>query len=242
MASIILLTNGMPCLIDDEDFDGLSQFVWWENKSGYAVRSVTLEEKASGRRGSTQMHRHIMKAVKGQIIDHANMDKLDNRKENLRFCTHSQNHANETARASSAGRTSSFKGVAWSPEKACWRAAIVKDGRQRHLGYFHEERDAAHAYDYEAVQLFGEFARLNIPDVIVKPQPIVIRKNNSSGYRGVTCPKGCKRWRAVLQWRENGKHQQDRLGMFDTAEDAARAYNKAATQRFGNKARLNNVG
>lgn len=151
MAQIILL-NGQSCLVDDDDFDFLKCFSWYSTK-GYAARSVTTEEKRQGLRGGIKMHRQIMNAKRGQIVDHINMDTLDNRKCNLRFCTNSQNHANGRCRPT-VGRTSKYRGVAWSNEKQCWRAYVVCKFKQTHIGYFHNEVDAAKAYDFELRRLF----------------------------------------------------------------------------------------
>lgn len=232
----IPLQDDLICVVDDEDFDELRGTIWWANPNGYAVRSVTKAERKDGRRGAVLMHRHIMKAHVDFEVDHRNMDTLDNRKENLRTCTRSQNMANG-CRRETEGRTSLYRGVSWSTEKKCWRFNVVCKLKQ-YGGYCHAEKDAAYAYDFEARRLFGEFARPNFPDVHELPKRIVLRKTNKSGYRGVQQIYG--RWVAAIGKRINGKVCcVARHGPFDTAVEAAKAYDETALAVFGDKARLN---
>lgn len=104
------------------------------------------------------MHRQILNPRRGHIVDHVNGNKLDNRRANLRICTHSQNHAN--TRLSKANKTG-FKGVFWHKVAKKYVAQIRKDGRTLYLGVFTKKRDAALRYNQEAVNLFGTFARIN---------------------------------------------------------------------------------
>jgi hypothetical protein len=81
MPRSIPLTKGKAALVDDDQFAGLSQYRWRYASSGYAVRTV----RANGRRRHIFMHRQIMAAQPGQLVDHIDHDRLDNRRENLRF-------------------------------------------------------------------------------------------------------------------------------------------------------------
>lgn len=91
--------------------------------------------------------------------DHINGNKLDNRRENLRYATNSQNNAN---REKQAGLYSSqYKGVFWNAQKGKWQSRLKIDGKQKHLGFFVNEKDAARAYNEAALKYFGEFAVLN---------------------------------------------------------------------------------
>ncbi len=92
-------------------------------------------------------------------IDHINLDKLDNRIENLRLCSYSQNSAYRPKQTRKT--TSRFKGVSWQSSFNKWRAYIVVDGKKRGLGSFEIEEDAAKAYNQAAINAFGEFAILN---------------------------------------------------------------------------------
>lgn len=153
MKEIPLANSKGVVLVDDEDYEALSAAHWHLSGAGYAAGRV------GGRR--VLMHRFLSKAPKGVDVDHVNRVKLDNRKENLRLCTKSQNHANRPVRA---GRTSTYRGVDYRKDKAKWRSRIEVNDKQRSLGHFDTEKQAALAYDKAAAALFGEFARLNFEE------------------------------------------------------------------------------
>ncbi|MGA2915115.1 MAG: HNH endonuclease [Sedimentisphaerales bacterium] len=77
--------------VDPEDYQKLAGYVWLFDETNitnpYAVRF-------EGRRKFVKMHREIMNAPKGVIVDHKNGNGLDNRKVNLRFATIFQNNCN----------------------------------------------------------------------------------------------------------------------------------------------------
>jgi hypothetical protein len=106
------------------------------------------------------MHRFILGVTDPtQEVDHRNGYGMDNRRENLRLATRSQNGAN---RRKTARKTSSrFRGVFWCKGKEQWQATVKLHGKQIILGYFSDEKDAARAYDVAAVEHHGEFANLN---------------------------------------------------------------------------------
>jgi hypothetical protein len=102
------------------------------------------------------LHRLLAGAVVGQVVDHANMDRLDNTRANLRVCTVSQNNGN-TARMRT--NTSGFKGVYYEARTASWRAGISIGDKTRHLGRFKTPEEAHEAYKRAAREVFGEYAR-----------------------------------------------------------------------------------
>ena len=106
------------------------------------------------------MHREIMHAPDGMVVDHKNRNGIDNRPDNLRVCTPAQNEYNKAPR----GKRSRFKGV--YPDGDKWYAVIKHKGETYYLGTFDDEIAAAKARDRKAYELEGEFAYLNFPEEI----------------------------------------------------------------------------
>jgi len=156
MTRTILLTRGKVATVDDADYVWLSQWKWFTHSNGYAVRNTRLSEDRP--RGIVYMHREIVGASAEVEVDHRDRDKLNNQRHNLRACTTAENQQN---RAPRAGRDSHYKGVRWDADRRRWRARIVINGKEQHLGRFGTEEDAARAYDEAARRHFGEFARTN---------------------------------------------------------------------------------
>jgi len=91
-------------------------------------------------------------------IDHIDGNGLNNKIENLRECTQSQNIANSKI---GKANTSGFKGVTYRKDTNKWQAAIMLNGKHISLGSYEEKEDAAKAYDNSAKKLRGEFAKTN---------------------------------------------------------------------------------
>lgn len=144
---------GKFALVDDDDYEYLSQYKWRCDATGYARYSVYSKPKRTIL--TILMHRLILNTPDGFDTDHINGDRLDNRRSNLRLATCQQNSANSRGH----GRASIFKGVGF--QHGLWRAQIGIDQNVRHLGVFATQRAAAQAYNEAATQYFGEFARLN---------------------------------------------------------------------------------
>ncbi len=153
----INLSQGKVALVDDEDFELLSQWKWSTHKNGrcyYAVRS----DYTDGVRSDIKMHRVIMAPSVDMVIDHIDDDGLNNQKINLRICTTQQNASN--ARSGGFG-ASKYRGVTRMLDRPKWRANIRHNGGRILIGYFDDEVDAAKAYDNKATKLNGAFARTN---------------------------------------------------------------------------------
>jgi len=153
----IEITKGCVTIVDDDWYEMLSLVKWHYGGKGYAVRS--------GYRPSLKaeyMARIIIDAPKGMQVDHINRNKLDNRRENLRLCTHYDNQRNKPGR----GIYSKHKGV--SSYKGCGKyiAKIGSRGKTIYIGRFDTEVEAALAYDKKARELHGEFAFLNFPEIL----------------------------------------------------------------------------
>jgi HNH endonuclease len=108
------------------------------------------------------IHRLIASPPSGFVVDHIDGNTLNNTRENLRVCTYSQNSANAMKKKFKQGKpTSLFKGVFYNKQNKNWRCRIQLQGAVKEVGSFRHERDAAEAYNKAAVELFGEFAKLN---------------------------------------------------------------------------------
>ena len=148
--------SGKFAFVSDDDFVFVSQSRWRVNAQGYVVRSVS--------KGGTKsvQYLHILIAARngiqnvGQQLDHANCNKLDNTRDNLRLATRQQNQAN---RGRPANNTSGFKGVSWNKQRGQFVANITVSKKTIYLGYFAEAADAHAAYARAAIRYFGEYAR-----------------------------------------------------------------------------------
>ncbi len=155
----IPLSLGKYAIVDDADFKAVSRHKWHAHKhpnsrTWYAIRNIRL---ANGKRTVLPLHRDLMMPPKGLCVDHVNGNGLDNRRANLRVCTHAENCRNSAKK----GTTSRFRGVFWCKGKRKWAASIKKNYRVYLLVRCGDETEAALYYDIAAQILFGEFARLN---------------------------------------------------------------------------------
>lgn len=88
-------------------------------------------------------------------IDHSNLDKLDNRWENLRLSSRSGNNTHKFA---SKNNSSGQKGVSWNKKNERWKVSISSNGNRFHLGFFENFDEAVCAYRAAAEVHHGEFA------------------------------------------------------------------------------------
>ena len=149
----VMLTNGMIALVDDDDYEKVRAYKWGASTTKIS-RTTYARCKVKGK--TVYMHRIIITIPPGLYTDHRDLNGLNNQKDNLRVCTHRQNHQNEAIRRN---KKSIYKGVHWHINK--WQARISTVGKRISLGHYEKEADAAVAYNNAAITFFGEFARVN---------------------------------------------------------------------------------
>lgn len=145
-----MLTQGKSVSVDDADFEWLNQWKWCFNGK-YAVRFVY-----DGKKRTVWMHRLIMGEPEGKMVDHKDLDRLNNQRSNLRMATRSQNMLN---RGAQANNTSGVKGVWRDKTRSKWVAEIKVNGRKHTIGRFRDIVAATQAYKETARKLAGEYAR-----------------------------------------------------------------------------------
>lgn len=150
----IKLTQGKFALVDNIDFEGINQFKWYVNGE-YARRKIRVNGNPRIRQLACFMHRFILNAPKGKVVDHVNGNGLDNRRCNLRVVTNRQNAQNIHKIKSKA----KYKGVQKRGNR--WSARITVDGKQIFLGSFGTCQEAVNAYDDAAIEHYREFAATN---------------------------------------------------------------------------------
>ena len=101
------------------------------------------------------MHRLVMKAQNGFVVDHKDFNTLNNQKNNLRLVKQFQNCSNRSGLQTN--NTSGYHGISWYKANQKWRARIHFRGKEFHLGYFNSKEEASISYKENAIEIFGEF-------------------------------------------------------------------------------------
>lgn len=157
----IKLTQGKYALVDDEDFEFISNWKWQliKGRNTNYAKTQNWDKNKKSMSPPIYMHRLILKLKKGEFCDHINRNGLDNRRKNLRNSTNKQNLANT---GKSKNNTSGFKGVSITANGKKWNARIMINRKSKHLGNFINKIDAAKAYDNEAKKIYKNYAKLNL--------------------------------------------------------------------------------
>lgn len=161
MVEIPLGKLNLAAKVSDEDAD-LAKIAWYAHK-GKGNYHYAAHREGTGARQRLWLHSVVLERMlgrrlsRGELADHINGDKLDNRRTNLRLATRSQNEANKVKGRRGASK---YKGV--TRARGRWKATIMVNGKNKHLGVFDNEVDAALAYNEAALDNYGEYAKLNV--------------------------------------------------------------------------------
>jgi hypothetical protein len=163
--SIVIIISGIEVIIDKEDFEkivmlGFHKCVPDHSGNIYFEHVVYNHQKVIE---YIKLHRYLVNAPRNKIVDHANGNTLDNRKSNLRICTHAENTRNQKI---SRRNTSGFKGVRCLPgitgrgNGKKYQARIRHEGKLINLGVFSTPEQAYRAYCEASKKYHGEFGRI----------------------------------------------------------------------------------
>ena len=160
MHNMEFLIDGYRLIIDAEDEHLLARYTWRALVDRGGKVYFRRKSRAGGKSRSFFLHRTIVNASKGVIVDHHDGDTLNCRRSNLRLGDSILN-ARNAIKIRNRQTTSRFKGVHYRKRERKWKAVIRYDGKQRELGYFSNEVEAAFSYDIASMKYHGDHGRTN---------------------------------------------------------------------------------
>jgi AP2-like factor, euAP2 lineage len=238
----IELTQGFTAIVDDEDYERVSQCNWSYGKEAGTIQTRIARQ---GTGTTISLPRFLMGIDDPHVkCAYVNGDVFDNRKSNLKRMTDAEIVA-KTGKRNVDGASSKYKGVSWDRQRGKWRAQIKYHGKHIHLEYCDSEVRAALVYDAAAQELHGSVAYLNFPDQVKSPVRHTSfptkagrRKRKiaptKSQFIGVCYAPSMDRW--ACQFCHNGKRFQS---WHKSEAEAAYAYDKLAIEHRGVDAVLN---
>jgi hypothetical protein len=196
-------------LIDAADAEYVNSYRWRVNADGYAVRDARVGEGVGKRVISLAKALMDVAPRDSRQVDHINRDRLDNRRSNLRVCTHAQNHQNVPGHPRS---TSRFRGVSWDSARQRWerelQGTVAQVWNEARAGVGPEVEDSRlEAYErgvadgmkegFEAAAAVGLAAVARIRDAVgLNAQ---IRSEEKTAAIRAACDMAERQWNAVLQ-------------------------------------------
>ncbi|KIP28272.1 AP2/ERF family transcription factor [Bacillus thuringiensis] len=238
MVKEISLQNDMLAIVDDEDYERVSQYNWsYFIHSGTQIRIQRYFDNKK-KLSETLQSFILNQNSKEMIITFLDGNQLNFQKDNLKI-TDAKYISQK--RKGNRNSTSKYKGVSWDKIRKKWMSSIKNNEQTMYLGRYDSENDAALAYNKAAIEIFGEHAYQNKIGEDNSAEEINVgkclkprRKSSvSSNYRGVR--KINNSW--ISQISKNRKLYH--LGSFKNELEAARTYDKKAIELYGDKAILN---
>ncbi len=159
--------DGTTFIFDADLFDLIKDVKWYVGSKGKKQRYVM---DSHGR----TLHQVLFSVKKGFELDHINLNTLDNRRCNVRFCTHQQNQINQSLQCNN---TSGVSGVRYYKARSKFVARIKVCQKDIHLGYYVTFEEAVQARNVGMECMFGEYGRYNdVPDAPLWIRTKVIEK------------------------------------------------------------------
>lgn len=194
----IIIKEGVEAFVDDEDYEYLSQMKWSLMANGYAIcgRKIQGIDKKSN-----MMHRLVINAKKGQIVDHIDRNRINNTKQNLRFVSIEQNCHNSSKRKNAKNK---FKGTVYRERVNAYESRCKMFGKHNNLGTYKTEIAAAYAYNKKALELSPDYVFLNKFDLsteelekkIIDELLLPKKAEKQSKQKGVIWHKPTQKWMA----------------------------------------------
>lgn len=229
----IIRIQGFDVMVDDEDVPLIGNIEDWfyfntararHFQAFYFCRHIYSSE---GKFTLQRLHRLLVNAPKGSVVDHIDGNPLNNQKSNLRICNQTINCLNAKM---SRANTSGYTGVYWHSRDCKWQACLRVDGKQMSLGYYETIEEAVSARSKALLTYYPDARKREIYDntkisINEERQQLVIpKRKHSSGIKGVS---RCRdKWQAYYT---APKIPQKFLGYYNTIEDASNAVEQYKT-------------
>jgi hypothetical protein len=151
---MVIEIKGYKVMIDDDMAEKVMALKWHIADRKRGIYFSTTVKGEDGKSHDVKLHRFIMEAPPGMLVDHRDGNHLNCHRENLRICTTAQNSRNVPKLKNN---TTGYRGVSKKNNK--YRAVITFNGKYMHIGYFETPEEAAAEYEKKARELFGEYYR-----------------------------------------------------------------------------------